>query len=189
MCRCSGFMRAALSSSERFRQAYAFVAQECQVPGYDDPKADMLVVKKWLEQQGIGRWLVVIDSADDTQLFIGRPHETTTARTSSHEEKLGFYIPECAHGSILVTTRNKQTGSRLAKGNHLIEVEKMDQGESYQLLRAEIRDFNLEETHQSFLRDWNTSHLPLFKQQHSYAKTVYRLVNISNSWTRATGTL
>ncbi|KAK4119398.1 hypothetical protein N657DRAFT_650215 [Parathielavia appendiculata] len=44
------------SSAERFRQAYGFLAQECQVPGYDDPKTDVLqLVKRWLERKDCGR--------------------------------------------------------------------------------------------------------------------------------------
>jgi hypothetical protein len=37
------------SNTERFRQAYATIAQECQFPGYDDPKTDVLpLVKTYL---------------------------------------------------------------------------------------------------------------------------------------------
>lgn len=109
------------STSERFRQAYTSIARECQVPGYDDPKTDVLLaVKKWLEQEGVGRWLMVIDNADDTEVFFGKQPKATSA--SRLEEDLGIYIPECTHGSILITTRNKQAGSRLTKGNRLIEV-------------------------------------------------------------------
>src|ERR1044071_339865 len=61
------------SNAERFRQAYASIAHECQVPGYDDPKTDLLpLVKTWLESKDRGRWLMVIDNADDAQLF-GQP--------------------------------------------------------------------------------------------------------------------
>src|SRR5690606_7359904 len=62
------------SSAERFRQAFASIAQECQIPGYDDPEVDILqLVKAWLEQKHRGRWLMVIDNADDTRTFFGRP--------------------------------------------------------------------------------------------------------------------
>ncbi|KAK4031516.1 hypothetical protein C8A01DRAFT_21269, partial [Parachaetomium inaequale] len=54
------------SNAERFRQAYVYITQECQVPGYDDPKADvLLLVKAWLERKEHGLWLIVIDNADD----------------------------------------------------------------------------------------------------------------------------
>ncbi|KAB5515127.1 hypothetical protein GE09DRAFT_980228, partial [Coniochaeta sp. 2T2.1] len=133
------------SSAERFRQAYASIAEKCQIPGHDDPKVDVLpLVKRWLEGKGRGRWLMVIDNADDTQVFFGRRAEPATAHTSGLEGKVGSYIPDCAHGSVLVTTRNKETGSRLANGKRPAEVGQMDEDESYRLLRAKLEDEELD---------------------------------------------
>ncbi|KAB5581194.1 P-loop containing nucleoside triphosphate hydrolase protein [Coniochaeta sp. 2T2.1] len=133
------------SSAERFRQAYASIAEKCQIPGHDDPKVDVLpLVKRWLEGKGCGRWLMVIDNADDTQVFFGRRAGPATADTSGLERKVGSYIPESAHGSVLITTRNKETGSRLADGKRPIEVGQMDDRESDLLLRGKLDDEELE---------------------------------------------
>jgi tetratricopeptide (TPR) repeat protein len=133
------------SSAERFRQAYASIAKECRIPGHDDPKVDVLpLIKRWLEGKDRSSWLMVIDNADDTQVFFGRPAEPTTADTSSLEGKVGSYIPDCAHGSILVTTRNKETGSRLVYGKRPIEIRQMDEDESDQLLRTKLEDEELD---------------------------------------------
>ncbi|KAK0725411.1 hypothetical protein B0H67DRAFT_641836 [Lasiosphaeris hirsuta] len=127
------------SSAERFRQSYASIAQECQVPSYDDPKMDMLlIVKKWLERKDCGKWLMVIDNADDTQVFFSQPAEPTNTGISNPDSNLARYLPECAHGVILTTTRNKQTGSRLTYGKGFIDVGRMDEDESDQLLRAAL---------------------------------------------------
>ncbi|KAK3307268.1 uncharacterized protein B0T15DRAFT_414325, partial [Chaetomium strumarium] len=127
------------SNRERFRQAYASIAQECQVPGFDDPKTDVLaLVKRWLEKKDRGRWLMVIDNADDTQLFFGQQGESENGSASNHGENLGRYLPECSHGAVLVTTRNKQTGSRLTKGKRPIEVGRMDDDETAQLIRVRL---------------------------------------------------
>ncbi|KAK4446083.1 hypothetical protein QBC34DRAFT_486914 [Podospora aff. communis PSN243] len=120
------------SSTERFRQAYLSIAKECSISGHDDPKADVLpLVKSWLESKDRGRWLIVIDNADDAQLF-------------SQPGNLSKWIPECAHGSVLVTTRNKVAGSRITRGRCLIEVGKMDEAESQQLLREKLEAQNLD---------------------------------------------
>lgn len=133
------------SSAERFRQAYESIANECRIPGHDDAKADVLaLVKGWLEARDRGPWLMVIDNADDTQVFFGRQAEPATADASGLEGRVGSYVPECAHGSVLITTRNKETGSRLAKGKRPVEVEKMDEDESDQLLRAKLEDLELD---------------------------------------------
>ncbi|KAJ2981238.1 hypothetical protein NUW58_g6735 [Xylaria curta] len=123
------------SSVERFRQAYAEIAEVCQIPGYDDPKADILsLLKRWLEHKNGGRWFMVIDNADNAELFC-RPTEPAD---TVGEKYLGQYIPESAHGTVLVTTRNKQLGLRLVEGirTRLIEVGKMGDVDCCELLRT-----------------------------------------------------
>ncbi|KAK4444368.1 hypothetical protein QBC34DRAFT_185339 [Podospora aff. communis PSN243] len=136
------------SNAERFREACAFIAQECRVPGYDDPKVDVLsLVKTWLRSKDRGRWLMVIDNADDVQLF-------------SRPGNLGQWIPECPHGAVLVTTRNKAAGLRLTRGGLLIGVGKMDEGESTQLLREKLKAGDLDTADLSRLAS-RLEHLPL----------------------------
>ncbi|KZL66399.1 hypothetical protein CI238_13201, partial [Colletotrichum incanum] len=50
------------------------------------------------------------------------------------------YIPECVHGSILITTRNKQTASRLVRGNSLPEIGGISESEASQLLHSILND-------------------------------------------------
>ncbi|KAK3896550.1 P-loop containing nucleoside triphosphate hydrolase protein, partial [Staphylotrichum tortipilum] len=136
------------SSAERFRQSYASIAQECHVPGHDDPKADVVsLLKKWLEMKDRGRWLMVVDNADD-------------ARLASGPEGLGRHIPECAHGSVLVTTRNKEAGSRLTRGGRPIEVKNMDDGESKELLKTKLEEDNIDPSDIAALSS-RLEHLPL----------------------------
>ncbi|KAK4233072.1 hypothetical protein C8A03DRAFT_39245 [Achaetomium macrosporum] len=136
------------SSAERFRQSYASIAQECHVPGHNDPKADVVpLVKRWLERKDRGRWLIVIDNADNTQLASG-------------PGGLGQHIPECAHGSVLVTTRNKEVGSRLTRGGRPIEVKKMDDSESKELLEKKLEEDRIDPGDLSTLSS-RLEHLPL----------------------------
>ena len=149
------------SNAERFRQAYASIAIECQVAGYDDPKTDVLpLVKRWLEQKHGGRWLMVIDNADDMQVFFGLQMGPTDTGSSGHEGNIGRYLPECPHGALLVTTRNKQTGSRLIKGKRPIEVGGMDEVETAQLLRARLDEVDADSSKFSALSS-RLEHLPL----------------------------
>ncbi|RSL64198.1 hypothetical protein CEP53_004146 [Fusarium sp. AF-6] len=114
------------NSAERFSHSYAGIAEECHIPGYDESSGldSLSIVKSWLESKDSGKWLIIIDNADDMQLFF----------PSGDGEKFSDYIPECAHGTTLVTTRNLQVGSRLTRGKRPIEVNKMDEDESVQLL-------------------------------------------------------
>ncbi|KAL7912616.1 hypothetical protein GGI35DRAFT_440713 [Trichoderma velutinum] len=150
------------SSAARFRQAFASIAQEYDIPGYAEPKADMpLVVKDWLEKKDHGEWLMVIDNADDMQIFSGQPAGTATSSSKAKDEKnLARYLPECAHGTILITTRNKQVGVRMTKGQQPIEVLRMNEEESAQLLRAKLKGINTTITELSTLSS-QLEHLPL----------------------------
>ncbi|RGP61270.1 hypothetical protein FSPOR_10099 [Fusarium sporotrichioides] len=122
------------SSAERFSEAYAKIAKQCNVPGHQDSQFDALTsVRDWLESKESGKWMIVIDNADDMQLFVPQTEETTDNRSLSQ------FIPDCAHGTILITTRNMQVGSRLTKGKRPIEVGKMDEHESTQLLRRGLQ--------------------------------------------------
>ncbi|KAM0554742.1 hypothetical protein ACHAPJ_006814 [Fusarium lateritium] len=127
------------SSAERFSEAYANIAKECKIPGHEDPSFDALpTVRDWLASDESGQWLMIIDNADDMQLFFPQPDEPSKP-TPSDEETLGQFLPDCTNGTILITTRNMQVGSRLTKGKRPIEVGKMDEHESTQLLRQGLQ--------------------------------------------------
>ncbi|RYP45487.1 hypothetical protein DL768_008173 [Monosporascus sp. mg162] len=125
------------SNSERFRQSYTSIAQRCRITGHDDPKTSVLpLVKTWLQEE-CRRWLIILDSADDTELFFGQ-----SDNASGNDATLAQFLPECSHGALLVTTRNKQAGVKLTKGTHLIEVGRMTEDECQDLLRKRLGDIS-----------------------------------------------
>ncbi|CAF3536662.1 unnamed protein product [Fusarium graminearum] len=127
------------SSAERFSEAYSKIAKACKIPGHDDPSFDALsVVKDWLESDESGRWMMIVDNADDMQLFFSQQAGLSQSKSEKGEGSLAKFIPECVHGTVLITTRNMQVGSRLLKGKRPIEVGKMDDYEAAQLLRQGV---------------------------------------------------
>ncbi|KAG8361964.1 hypothetical protein FVEN_g411 [Fusarium venenatum] len=124
------------SSTERFSEAYNKIAKACKIPGHDDPSFDALsTVKDWLESDESGQWMMIVDNADNMQLFFPQQADLPNSKSGEEEDSLAKFIPECVHGTVLVTTRNMQVGSRLLKGKRPIEVGKMDEYEATQLLR------------------------------------------------------
>lgn len=132
------------SNAERFIDAYTSIARECNIPGHDQPNADVLMlVKDWLETTYRSHWLMVIDNADDTELFFSIPNQNHTSSSSDGskaESNLNHYLPVCKHGSLLITSRNKQTALRLAPGKPPVEVGRMTDGEARQLVCATMGD-------------------------------------------------
>ncbi|KAF6829711.1 kinesin light chain [Colletotrichum plurivorum] len=100
-----------------------------------------MLVRKWLENESHGQWVMVVDNADDEQLFFTPTSENATTIAGSKTEpsvRLSEYMPECSHGSILITTRNKKCVSRLVRAQSLqeslVEVPKMSEMEAQELL-------------------------------------------------------
>ncbi|KAK3990682.1 hypothetical protein QBC44DRAFT_324600 [Cladorrhinum sp. PSN332] len=117
------------ATEQRFKEAYSSIAQHFKVPGYDDPRMDVLqLVQKWLCDKSNGHWLMIVDNADDFELMCNQPHS------------LQQYLPDCSHGLILITTRNKQVAVRLTKTTSLLAVPPMDVEESVDLLRDKLCD-------------------------------------------------
>ncbi|KAH6886460.1 hypothetical protein B0T10DRAFT_81257 [Thelonectria olida] len=146
------------STAERMRQAFAAIAQLCDIPGSDDSAADvLLLVKEWLENESVGRWLLAIDNADDADFFFP-PRQGSDL--PPEDTNLARYLPDVAHGSILITTRNKKAGIRLTKGQQPIEISKMEDDESRQLIRTSLNDPNISEDTIMALSS-RLEHLPL----------------------------
>lgn len=138
------------SNPDRFYEAFAQIAQKCQIPGYNQPDTDLLLlVKNWLERTDQRKWLMVIDSADDTEIFFSSSQDVAQqagqASRYASKDKLGRYLPECSHGSILVTTRNKQAGVRFARGRarDVLRVGEMDTADSGRLVKKKLDDTQL----------------------------------------------
>ncbi|KAF6842214.1 kinesin light chain [Colletotrichum musicola] len=152
------------SSADRFSQAFTSLAEECQIPGHDDPKSDLLMlVRQWLERKHRRRWIMVIDNADNKELFF--PPELEDASTSRNtttksSSRLGDYLPNCSHGSILITTRDKKAASMFSQGTpHIIKIDKMSQDETEQLLKKKVvEEISAKETESLSAR---LEHLPL----------------------------
>ncbi|KAH0441202.1 hypothetical protein CcaCcLH18_02112 [Colletotrichum camelliae] len=118
--------------TQSFRQAYASIAQETQIPGRDDPTLNLLsLVQEWLERGPLRSWLMVIDGVEGEQ-----PH--------GQIGPLSRFIPRSAHGSILVTTRKFQLGQTLTTEGTPIEVGKLDVDESKLLLRERLEGYDFD---------------------------------------------
>lgn len=147
------------SGAEQLQQSFSVIARDCQVPGCNDPKIDVLpMVKKWLESNDCGRWLMIIDNADDMELF-SEGSGRGTGTIVSHAD-FARSLPEYGHGNILVTTRNKQVGVDLTLGQPPIKVDRMDENESEHLLQTRLGDESFSHTDLSNLST-KLDHVPL----------------------------
>ncbi|KAI0015365.1 hypothetical protein F4780DRAFT_787060 [Xylariomycetidae sp. FL0641] len=105
---------------------------------------------------------MIIDNVDDAQFFRRPTAQETddTAKERIRKEYLASYIPQYAHGSILIKTRNKQVSSELTFGQAPIEVCKMEDSECLELLGS-LYGNSREETENLNALASRLEHLPL----------------------------
>jgi tetratricopeptide (TPR) repeat protein len=121
------------SNAARLEQGYQQIAAVAEIPGREDPKTNILqLVYLWLCDPGNGRWLMVLDNADDDSIFF-------SGNEINERGLLVSFLPQAAHGSILITSRNGLAARNLVGSDgHVITVQPMTEAESLTLLRARI---------------------------------------------------
>lgn len=104
-----------------FEQGYLKIAQALKIPGIESEKADVKqLVTTRLSKENKGRWLLVIDNADDIGMFLDRT---------------ACYIPTSCKGSIIFTTRNRNAALALTKAwTSVIEIQEMNKIDSKKVL-------------------------------------------------------
>lgn len=112
-----------------FENAYRKIGQELGIKGIDEEQADVkLLVREALDSESAGRWLLIIDNADDIELFSGNT-------------SLSTYLPSSYKGSILFTTRDHKVAVELSATP--ITVGKLERGESRKLLETGLEGAQL----------------------------------------------
>jgi tetratricopeptide (TPR) repeat protein len=94
-------------SMESFEQACADVAKALHIPQAgkeEDPKE---LVRQWLSAGRAGRWLLVLDNADDADILF------KTGRSKGVVD----YLPESEQGVVVYTTRTQEVAVSLTRGD------------------------------------------------------------------------
>ena len=113
-------------SRHRFEKDYRDIAKKLGLKGADDPKVDVLqLIKDTLEGDNFQNWLMIVDNADNMELFFDQ---------SQPGQGLCNFIPKNSKGSIMYTTRSKADAQRLTDEGCTIPVEVMGTQESVSLL-------------------------------------------------------
>ncbi|KAE8321654.1 hypothetical protein BDV39DRAFT_210507 [Aspergillus sergii] len=131
------------SSIDRFKQGYCDILDACGVlPEVDNRDSDRpMRVREWLEKQH-HKWLLIIDNADEASLLTSEGNikggKLGTATQAHKHLSILDYLPDCSHGSIIITTRDRVAGVRFTKScaHNLIEVVSMTEAESASLIKS-----------------------------------------------------
>ena len=123
-------------TAERVRNECHKIAKQVGISGWNDLNLDVLeLFKDWCESEDSGKWLIVYDNADDVDLFY-----------SEQGNRFAKYFPRSDHGSILMTTRNRQVGFKFASAKNIIALEPLSESESCALITAKLGEDDSEHT-------------------------------------------
>lgn len=144
------------SNTARFKQAYEEIAARIELPGRNDPKMDILpLVRSWLCDERNGRWLLIVDNADDDGVFTSTSvsangdldsvaHGSNPAQEAA--APLASFLPQAANGWVLVTSRDRVAAMNLVgAGRNVIDVEPMDEPDALTLLKSKTQVDNSSE--------------------------------------------
>ena len=128
------------SSAARFELSVLDALDQLKVPGREDPKANALkLFRGSLRDPRKGRWLLILDNADDTRFLLEPPSAAEQTGRGSQRGQSGEryydYLPTSDHGSILVTTRSWEAALKIVSTNDIIAVEPMDEEQALALVR------------------------------------------------------
>ncbi|KAF4337641.1 kinesin light chain [Fusarium beomiforme] len=118
-----------------FEQACMRITEACGIQLADGENVNESV-RQYLSLKRAGKWLLVVDNADDTQTVMG---------SAGVEDGIYRFLPKNGEGRILFTTRNRKLAVSVA-GRNILEVPAMTRDESRSYLKnALIQEKPLED--------------------------------------------
>ena len=101
----------------------------------------MQLVNHWLSNEANGKWLLVLDSADDAGVFLddtSASHATYKSGRSNRPDRSSI-LPASAIGTIIITSKSHEVACMLT-GNEssTIEVHAMNDQDAFALLRKKF---------------------------------------------------
>ena len=107
------------------------------VPGRDIANADILqLVQNWMRDRKKGNWFLILDNVDDAGFLL--EHLDIQSNGKSGGRPLIEYIPHCSHGSMLITSRNKNAALQIVEQQDIIAVNPMDETDAQSLLQRKL---------------------------------------------------
>jgi hypothetical protein len=123
---------------EKIEQAYMSIGEHLGLRGVTPAEMKMRV-KAHLSSDEAGSWLLIIDNADDMNVWVTSDGSTPVLKT---------YVPQSQRGFVLFTTRNRQLATRLV-GPEVFNISQMNDKMATDLLKASLIDRDLVNDHQS----------------------------------------
>jgi len=100
------------------------------------------LVRHWLRDGNNGRWLLILDNFDDTDLLSEAGHAgqrgQRTSIDSERRQPMLAYLPQSQNGSILITSRSQAAALKLVEEKDIIAVQPMAQAQALVLFEKKL---------------------------------------------------
>ncbi|KAF2022398.1 TPR-like protein [Aaosphaeria arxii CBS 175.79] len=121
-------------NASRLEQGYRDIANQVQLAGRTDPQANVFeLVRDWLLDESHGKWLLVLDNADDSDVI-------ASVSGSHGQQHLSRYLPPSKYGTVIVTSRSSHAASRLVEDRDTLHIKPMRDTDAQVLLRRKLGD-------------------------------------------------
>lgn len=118
------------STATRFQQGYQDIADAAGLAPQESKQKALQSVQRWLADPEHGPWLMVLDNVDDDDIFF--------AGDADHPP-LETLLPQSAHGSILVTSRDRVAAQNLVQDyGRVTQIDSMSEQEALALLGTRL---------------------------------------------------
>jgi tetratricopeptide (TPR) repeat protein len=112
-----------------FEQACLAIAEKLDILQAEDPEEDPKeLVKQHLSSNRAGRWLLIVDNADDLNIFFG----------DGQSVGISMYLPQSENGLIVYTTRTPEVAEQACRD--IIEVGAMNRQDAMDFLKNSLRN-------------------------------------------------
>ncbi|GAB7345583.1 hypothetical protein MBLNU457_3885t2 [Dothideomycetes sp. NU457] len=133
------------SNANRFNESLHKLADDLKIRGRSDPKANILqIVCDWLRDTRNGRWVLVLDNADDADFLLEPPAVETEDQTDSRRPASNLprikYWPSNPLGSIILTSRRQHMVQKLVHRRNVLKVNPMSKVHALALLMNKLEE-------------------------------------------------
>lgn len=127
------------ANKTQFVQAYQDIARKLRLPGCEDSNVNPCeLVARWLDEDDSSGWLMILDNADNADIFFGSSDlNASSTETDPIQRLLIDHVPKRldSQRAIIVTTRSRDVGENLIDGESCIDIPRFSIPEAETLLR------------------------------------------------------
>jgi tetratricopeptide (TPR) repeat protein len=122
----------------RFKEGYRRIAEATKMHGWKDLQTDIEILRlvhAWLCDASNGRWVMVVDNADDLDVFFASQQ---SAQIVGAAQPLFDFLPQSPNGAILFTSRVRDIACELTGEDLIVNVGPMGKDEALTLLQKKL---------------------------------------------------